>query len=273
MTSSKRPQNSSEAMSELFVLLAQEFGPVLAHAGAKFVDNAVNRPARENSTTESATDSTAGSSDAGSVKVDEESGKPHTPKNNGSSSQAQEQTEHDDANTEAENEDTDELKDTAEPNQTEDAYADDAYRDADEFVQQSQHRIDGVAVAAVLNSGDVVGVIKDLITQAGEVRKFEEVQITQRAEIAASRDIAIANIEAQKQALQLYLEKSFDERRTNFDKLFAVVDHSLETGNMQELAQGLQSILTLADSSPFKDLESVEATATALADPDHEWDF
>ena len=273
MTSSKRPQNNSEAMSELFVLLAQEFGPVLAHAGAKFVDNAVNRPARENSTTESATDSTAGSSDAGSVKVDEESGKRHTPKNNGSSSQAQEQAEHDDANTEAENEDADELKDTAEPNQTEDAYADDAYRDADEFVQQSQHRNEGVAVAAVLNRGDVVGVIKDLITQAGEVRKFEEVQITQRAEIAASRDIAIANIEAQKQALQLYLEKSFDERRTNFDKLFAVVDHSLETGNMQELAQGLQGILTLADSSPFKDLESVEATATALADPDHEWDF
>lgn len=35
----------------------------------------------------------------------------------------------------------------------------------------------------------------------------------------------------------------------------------------------LQGVLTLAQSSPFKDLQTVEATATALADPDHEWDF
>lgn len=69
------------------------------------------------------------------------------------------------------------------------------------------------------------------------------------------------------------MEKSFDERKSSFDKLFAVVDHSLETDNMQELALGLQGILTLADSSPFKDLESVEATRAALADPDHEWNF
>jgi hypothetical protein len=42
---------------------------------------------------------------------------------------------------------------------------------------------------------------------------------------------------------------------------------------MQELAMGLDSIMKLAESSPFKDLQSVESTAEALADPEHTWEF
>ena len=52
-----------------------------------------------------------------------------------------------------------------------------------------------------------------------------------------------------------------------------MVDDALEKDNMQELAMGLEGIIKLADSSPFKDLQTVEATAAALTDPNHEWSF
>jgi hypothetical protein len=74
-------------------------------------------------------------------------------------------------------------------------------------------------------------------------------------------------------AVMTYLDKSFDERRENFQKLFSVVDDALEKDNMQELAMSLEGIIKLAESSPFKDLQTIEATAAALTDPDHEWDF
>ena len=108
---------------------------------------------------------------------------------------------------------------------------------------------------------------------AGEVRKFEEAQITRRTAIAAQRDAAIASIRARREVLQDYLARSFDERAENFSRLFDVVDTALDTNNMQALAMGLDSVVKLAASSPFKDLRSVEETTTALTDPDHEWDF
>jgi hypothetical protein len=108
---------------------------------------------------------------------------------------------------------------------------------------------------------------------AGEVRKFEEAQVTKRIGIAAERDIAIAKVRAQQELLQEYLNRSFDERAENFTRLFAVVDGALDTNNMAALAAGLESVVKLATSSPFKDLRTVEETAAALSNPDHEWDF
>lgn len=146
------------------------------------------------------------------------------------------------------------------------------YYDAVAFEQYAQNEINASAVA-VMSSTDVANAITDLITMAGEVRKFEEAQITVRSNIAAQRDIALARIEVQKAALMTYLDKSFDERKENFHKLFSVIDDALEKDNMQELAMGLESIIKLADSSPFKDLETIEATAAALTNPNHTWDF
>jgi len=146
------------------------------------------------------------------------------------------------------------------------------YYNADKFEEQTLIRLQHDAVE-ILSSGDVVGAVKELVLMAGEVRKFEEAQITVRTDIAARRDIAIANIETQKAALLAYLDKSFDERKEDFQALFSVVDDALKKDNMQQLAMGLESVIKLAESSPFKDLRTVEETATALMDPDHEWDF
>lgn len=147
------------------------------------------------------------------------------------------------------------------------------YSDAEGFSAAMEGRVDRLAAHAVMSPADVVSVVQDIVLMAGEVRKFEEVQVTQRLGIAAERDVAIANIRAQREVLQDYLARSFDERADNFQRLFDVVDTALDTNNMQALAMGLDSVVKLAASSPFKDLRSVEETAAALTDPDHEWDF
>lgn len=146
------------------------------------------------------------------------------------------------------------------------------YFDADRFEQRHMVRThDGLLAAGTAT--DVLKAFNVLVEGAVEVAKFEEAQTTVRTGIAARRDIALAQIENQKTLLLAYLDKSFDERKENFEKLFSVLDHALDSNNMEELGLGLQSIIQLAESSPFKDLASLGATAAALEDPDHEWDF
>ncbi|MFP7365770.1 hypothetical protein SFC07_08375 [Corynebacterium callunae] len=128
-------------------------------------------------------------------------------------------------------------------------------------------------VIRIAHPNDVIGALISVVLMAGEAAKFESVQRNVRVGIAAERDVAITNIEMQKALLLEYLDKSFDERRENFQKLFTVVDDALEKGDNQQLALGLDSILKLAESSPFKDLATIQATADALNDPDHQWDF
>lgn len=147
------------------------------------------------------------------------------------------------------------------------------YDDGEAFSAKTQAGVQDLAADSLLSPEHVIDAVFGLITLAGEVRKFEEAQVTKRIGIAAERDIAIANIKAQQELLQNYLDRSFDERAENFSRLFTVVDNALETNNMTALAMGLESVVKLAASSPFKDLRTVEATAAALANPDHEWDF
>lgn len=146
------------------------------------------------------------------------------------------------------------------------------YYDADAFEEETITKLqkDSLNLA---DSLDVTEAVRNLILMAGEVRKFEDAQITVRTDIAARRDIALAKIEVQKTALMTYLDKSFDERKENFNSLFSVVDDALGKNNMQELALSLEGIIKLAESSPFKDLKSIEETAAALSDPEHEWNF
>ncbi len=147
------------------------------------------------------------------------------------------------------------------------------YEDEQAFSAHMENHVNHLGVTAISSPDEVVDAVRDLVLMAGEVRKFEEAQVTKRMGIAAERDVAIANIKAQKDVLQDYLNRSFDERAENFERLFDVVDGALDTNNMTALAMGLESVVKLAASSPFKDLRTVEETAAALTDPDHEWDF
>ncbi|MFW1956363.1 hypothetical protein ACG91D_12360 [Acinetobacter guillouiae] len=132
----------------------------------------------------------------------------------------------------------------------------------------------GVAQSlATANPKEALEAVNNFVSMAGEVAKFTEVQKTTRKQIEAERDIAVNSIQAQKNIILVYLEKSFDERKENFERLFSIVDDAITKNNKEQLALGLNSINQLANSSPFKALTSVETTQAALMDKDHTWDF
>ncbi|MFV0142049.1 MULTISPECIES: hypothetical protein [Empedobacter] len=150
---------------------------------------------------------------------------------------------------------------------------DEKYRNGDQFEKLLNNNLENLSVKSISNPSEAAFVLKELITLAGEVEKFSEVQKTKRKEIEAQRDAYVAKINAQKVVMLAYLDRTFDERKNNFENLFKIVDHALENNNMQQLALGLDSINNLAATSPFKDLTSIQDTKNALEDKNHVWDI
>ena len=120
---------------------------------------------------------------------------------------------------------------------------------------------------------DVERALRILGEVAQDTIKYAEEQETKREEIRAMRDTAIAQINAMKECVQTYLEKTFDERSAIFAKQFEVVDSALLAGDNEMLASGLNSINALAASSPFKNLADVTAVQKSLTSSDTEWDI
>ncbi|MDV6373669.1 hypothetical protein [Deinococcus arenicola] len=90
-------------------------------------------------------------------------------------------------------------------------------------------------------------------------------ETTARHDITARKDARIAEIETVRATLELYLEKTFDERRSNFREMFARLDTAQAQANLAEMQLLLGGILDLAKSSPFKDLATFKAN---LDNPD-----
>lgn len=113
----------------------------------------------------------------------------------------------------------------------------------------------------------------DIVKEAIDTIKFCEEQETERTKILAQRDAYIRKIEAEKEVLLDYLERSFDERKENFRKFFEMADKAIASGNNEQLAMVLDGVNNLAASSPFKDLADIKSTREALSDKEKEWDF
>ncbi len=113
--------------------------------------------------------------------------------------------------------------------------------------------------------------LRDIITAYADYKRVAEEECTKRRKIDAWEKIAVAKIDAQRDLLMAYLARSFDERAENFRSLFCVVDQSITTGNNDQLALALNSIIEIAKSSPFKELANLASVREALNDPDHEW--
>jgi hypothetical protein len=117
-----------------------------------------------------------------------------------------------------------------------------------------------------------VNKLSELVGLYKEVSIIHEEEKTKRVQIIAEKDAKIEMIRAQRDFFMEYLKKTFDERATNFDKLFEVIDDALENDNIQQLALGLDSLNKLAAESPFKIIADVNALGEAL-DKKMEFDF
>lgn len=132
---------------------------------------------------------------------------------------------------------------------------------------------DLVSVVSTLGTPVAVATtIKDMVQQANETIRFCEEQKTVRTEIRANAAVEISKINAMADMVRDYLKRSFDERAGLFDNYFTVLDKALEKGDNTLVAQTLQSINSLAASSPFKDLADINKVSALLSDGG-EWDI
>ena len=120
--------------------------------------------------------------------------------------------------------------------------------------------------------GDVTAMIGEMARQANETMRFCEEQKTIRTEIRANAAVEITKINAMADMVRDYLKRSFDERAGLFDNYFSILDKALESGDNTLAVQTLQSINSLAASSPFKDLADIGKVSTMLAEGG-EWDI
>ncbi|MBG1243648.1 hypothetical protein [Nostoc sp. NZL] len=133
----------------------------------------------------------------------------------------------------------------------------------------SVHKIATFALAN-LNPAEC---LQQMVSAYTEYKRIAEQEQKKRREIDVWENETITKINAQRELLMAYLDRSFDERAENFRALFAVVDNAIASGNNDQLAFTLNSITEIAKSSPFKDLANLASVRAALDDPDHEWTF
>ena len=149
--------------------------------------------------------------------------------------------------------------------------------EADDSFDESLSTLEDAASIAfdgrITNPQEVCKALETLASVAVDTIKYSEEQETKREEIRARRDVAIAQVSAMRDAVQTYLEKSFDERSILFAKQFECVDAALKAGDNDMLAISLNNINALAASSPFKALADINQVQKALTSSETEWDI
>lgn len=112
-----------------------------------------------------------------------------------------------------------------------------------------------------------------LVDAYAEYQRVVQEERTKRRETAAWEKAAVATIEQRRDVMMKFLDRSFDERAENFREFFTLADQAIATGDNDQLAAILTSIVELAKTSPFKDLADLTKVEAALDDPDHTWEF
>lgn len=110
-----------------------------------------------------------------------------------------------------------------------------------------------------------------IVQEIKEYLIVAEVEQTKRAQVEKEYLIEVAKIEAMRSTLELHLNRSFEERRRNFEELFEAVRESIRKGDNESLAVSLSSVVELAKISPLAEARSLTSLRQAMDDPDHEF--
>jgi len=89
--------------------------------------------------------------------------------------------------------------------------------------------------------------------------KVTEEETTKRINITAMKEFEIEKVQAQKEVLKDYFEKTFAERRINFDRMFDALDKGIESNNLELMQLSLGSIVEIAKDSPLKQVEKLRS--------------
>lgn len=125
--------------------------------------------------------------------------------------------------------------------------------------------------AAAANAVDMTQLVKQISQDVKEYLVIAEIEQTRRAEIKAASKVELAKIEAMRSTLEMFLDRSFEERRRNFEELFSVIKGSMKRGDLQTLESSLTAVVELARISPLAEARSLASLKSAMNDSDHEF--
>ena len=96
-------------------------------------------------------------------------------------------------------------------------------------------------------------------------RTLEEEE-TKRQAIAANRDVLVARVNAERDAILAYFGQRFAERRAALDELFTTLRHATANGDNELLVVALGGILGIIQQNPLDDFETFKRK---LQEPDY----
>lgn len=96
---------------------------------------------------------------------------------------------------------------------------------------------------------------------------------TERARIEAESRAHLERVRAFRHVVVEYLDRAFDERKNNFDALFARLDLAMERGDPQVAVATLEAMVDIAKHSPLQDLADAGRFQRAIEDKDTDWRF
>lgn len=125
---------------------------------------------------------------------------------------------------------------------------------------------------SILNLTDPQRLAEQMLSTWRDVIVCIEEQQTRRAEIVSREKVALQDLRDRRELLSAYLDRSFDERREVFGRLFAQADAAIAQRDPATLREIMVSVTALAATSPFRDLETLEATREAIRQK-KTWEF
>lgn len=96
-----------------------------------------------------------------------------------------------------------------------------------------------------------------LINAFKENHKVTEEETTKRHNISAIKEYEIEKIKVQKEIIKDYFEKTFSERKNNFQRMFDALDKGIENNNIEAIQASMTMIVTLSKESPLQDMKSL----------------
>lgn len=124
-----------------------------------------------------------------------------------------------------------------------------------------------------LDAKSAFSLIDSLVGHYKEMKIAIEREETLREEIRANKEIEIARIQNTTRIILDYLERSYDERKFQFENYFNLIDKALGKNDINALNVLVTGVIELSKSSPFKDIVNVAKVQKDLEDPDKVWEF
>lgn len=100
--------------------------------------------------------------------------------------------------------------------------------------------------------------VNELVKNVTDYLVVAEQEATKRESIKASRDVALASIQAQRATMSELIKHTFAERGQVIQKQFEALDAALETGNLGLADLALKGMVTVIQSSPFKSIQEMQ---------------